>query len=296
MELQIYSPEKDGFLEEIKWNNEELKAEVAAKVKEYEGLVYTPDQMKEAKKDRADLRKFRTALEDERKRIKKKCMEPYDRFEEQVKEVIALVDQPIRMIDEQIKEQEEIEKQEKRKEIEQVFKEIGFQPFVKLEQIFDSKWLNKSVSLASIREEMQSRMFRIGDEVITINALPAFSFEAMEVYKDTLDINRAVTEGKRLADLQKRKEEAELKAKEAQQKEVDWDFPEDGYSQQQKEQTTEPEPKQEAKPEQTSGHWVTKAVTVKITAQWPQRDMLNQLFRELKQNKVMFEVISTEEK
>lgn len=280
MELQIYSPEKDGFLEEIKWNNEELKAEVAAKVKEYEGLVYTPDQMKEAKKDRADLRKFRTALEDERKRIKKKCMEPYDRFEEQVKEVIALVDQPIRMIDEQIKEQEEIEKQEKRKEIEQVFKEIGFQPFVKLEQIFDSKWLNKSVSLASIREEMQSRMFRIGEEVITINALPAFSFEAMEVYKDTLDINRAVTEGKRLADLQKRKEEAELKAKEAQQKE----------------QTTEPEPKQEAKPEQASGHWVTKAVTVKITAQWPQRDMLNQLFRELKQNKVMFEVISTEEK
>lgn len=280
MELQIYSPEKDGFLEEIKWNNEELKAEVASKVKEYEGLVYTPDQMKEAKKDRADLRKFRTALEDERKRIKKKCMEPYDRFEEQVKEVIALVDQPIRMIDEQIKEQEEIEKQEKRKEIEQVFKEIGFQPFVKLEQIFDSKWLNKSVSLASIREEMQSRMFRIGEEVITINALPAFSFEAMEVYKDTLDINRAVTEGKRLADLQKRKEEAELKAKEAQQKE----------------QTTEPEPKQEAKPEQASGHWVTKAVTVKITAQWPQRDMLNQLFRELKQNKVMFEVISTEEK
>lgn len=280
MELQIYSPEKDGFLEEIKWNNEELKAEVASKVKEYEGLVYTPDQMKEAKKDRADLRKFRTALEDERKRIKKKCMEPYDRFEEQVKEVIALVDQPIRMIDEQIKEQEEIEKQEKRKEIEQVFKEIGFQPFVKLEQIFDSKWLNKSVSLASIREEMQSRMFRIGEEVITINALPAFSFEAMEVYKDTLDINRAVTEGKRLADLQKRKEEAELKAKEAQQKE----------------QTTEPEPKQEAKPDQASGHWGTKAVTVKITAQWPQRDMLNQLFRELKQNKVMFEVISTEEK
>ena len=43
--------------------------------------------------------------------------------------------------------------------------------------------------------------------------LPEFGFEATEVYKVTLDINKAVNEGKRLAEIQKRKEEQErLKA------------------------------------------------------------------------------------
>ena len=38
MELKIISPQENGFVEEIKWNNEELKAEIAAKMKDYRGL------------------------------------------------------------------------------------------------------------------------------------------------------------------------------------------------------------------------------------------------------------------
>lgn len=30
MELKIYSPQDEGFLQEIKWNFEELKAEISA--------------------------------------------------------------------------------------------------------------------------------------------------------------------------------------------------------------------------------------------------------------------------
>ena len=33
MELKIVSPQENGFVEEIKWNNEELKAEIASKMK-----------------------------------------------------------------------------------------------------------------------------------------------------------------------------------------------------------------------------------------------------------------------
>lgn len=72
----------------------------------------------EAKKDRASLNKLRSAFEDERKRIKKLYMDPYNRFEKQVKEVIALIDEPIRLIDAQIKEVEENKKLQKRKDIE----------------------------------------------------------------------------------------------------------------------------------------------------------------------------------
>lgn len=41
MELKIISPQENGFVEEIKWNNEELKAEIAAKMEDYRGLVFT---------------------------------------------------------------------------------------------------------------------------------------------------------------------------------------------------------------------------------------------------------------
>lgn len=107
MELKIMSPQEGGFVKEIKWNNEELKAEIAEKMQEYKSLVFTEETMKDAKADRAKLNKLKTAFEDERKRIKKLCMEPYETFEKQVKEVIALIEEPIRLIDQQIKEVEE---------------------------------------------------------------------------------------------------------------------------------------------------------------------------------------------
>lgn len=209
MELRIISPQEGGFIKEIQWNNEELKKEISAKMEDYKGLVFTEDTIKEAKKDRADLNRLKTAFEDERKRIKKLCMEPYNRFESQVKEVTSLIDAPVRLIDAQIKEVEEKKRQEKQQEIERIFRETGFQDFVRLEQIFDPKWLNASVSIKKVEEQMRSLLYRIGDDVYTIHQLPEFSFEAMEVYKKTLDVGQAVQEGKRLSDIQKSKAEYE---------------------------------------------------------------------------------------
>ncbi len=54
MELKILSPQENGFVQEIKWNNEELKTEIAAKMEEYKGLVFTEETIKDARKDRAN--------------------------------------------------------------------------------------------------------------------------------------------------------------------------------------------------------------------------------------------------
>ena len=228
MELKILSPQEGGFVKEIRWNNEELKTEIAEKMQEYKSLAFTEETIKEAKADRAKLNKLRTAFEDERKRIKKLCMAPYNEFERQVKELIALIDEPIRLIDSQIKEVEEKRRNDKRKDIEELFRTIGFQPFVTLEKIWDEKWLNASVSINRIEEQMKTRMYQIGNDVATINNLPDFSFEALEVYKKSLDLTTAIQEGQRLSEIQKRKaayeeeqrrkaaEEAERKRREEQ--------------------------------------------------------------------------------
>lgn len=74
LELKIFSPQENGFVPEIKWNNEELKAAIAEKMEEYKGLVFTEETISEGKKDRANLNKLRGAIDDERKRVKKLCM------------------------------------------------------------------------------------------------------------------------------------------------------------------------------------------------------------------------------
>lgn len=218
MELKIISPREGDFVKEIQWNNEELKAEIAEKMRDYTGLVFTEDTIKEAKKDRAALNKLKAAFEDERKRIKRQCMAPYDQFEGQVKELIELIDEPIRLIGAQIKEVEEQKKAQKRKDIEELFKSIGFQLFVTLDKIWDDKWLNATVPLSRIEEQMKSRMYQIGEDIAVIHKLPEFSYEAMEAYKKTMDLNKAIQEGQHLADIQKRKaayeEEQRRKAEE----------------------------------------------------------------------------------
>lgn len=208
LELKIFSPQENGFVPEIKWNNEELKAAIAEKMKEYKGLVFTEETISEGKKDRANLNKLRGAIDDERKRVKKLCMEPCNIFEKEVKEVLALVDEQISAIDVQIKEVEQIKREEKRKAVQELFESIGFQKFVTLEMIWDEKWLNASVALSKVENQMKETMYRIGEEVGTISRLPEFSFEAMEVYKKTLDLAQAIKKGQELADIQKRKEEA----------------------------------------------------------------------------------------
>lgn len=203
--------------EKISFNYEELKAELTEKVAFYETLVYTDDQVKDAKADRATLNKLKKTLNDERIRREKEYMQPFNEFKAQVNEIIEIIDKPIAVIDKQVKEFEDQKKANKQNAIEELFATIGFQNFVTLEKIWDPKWLNASVSMKSIEEQMRSRMYQIGDDVLTLHNLPEFGFEATEVYKQTLDINKAIKEAQRMAEIAKAKTEAEAKKKAAEE-------------------------------------------------------------------------------
>lgn len=251
MELRI---EPVTFPEVIQFNYEELKAEITGKVEMYKNLVYTgSDQIKDAKADRAALNKLIKAMSDERIRIKKDCLKPYEEFERKIKELTDIVNEPVQLIDKQIKEYEQTLREEKRKEIEALFETIGFQGFVKLEMIWDEKWLNASVSMKSIEEKMRERMYQISTDMLTLNQLSEYAFEAVAVYKETLDMNRSIAEAHRMSDIAKQKAEAkarkkaeeERRAKEAEEKkayEKPVIIPEPVPEQQQPEHTvTEPE-------------------------------------------------------
>lgn len=215
MELRV---NEVAIPQEIKiLNFEELKTELEAKADYYGSLAYTDEQIKDAKADRAQLNKFKNTVNSERIKKEKEFMEPFNGFKSQVNELIAIVEKPIAVIDERIAAYNDEQKAQKKKAIEELFASIGFQSFVTLEKIFDPKWLNASVSMKSIEEQMRSRMYQIGDDVLTLHNLPEFGFEATEVYKQTLDINKAIKEAQRMVEIAKAKTEAEAKKKAAEE-------------------------------------------------------------------------------
>ena len=66
--------------EKILFNYDELKQDLLEKVSMYETLVYTDDQIKDAKADKAALNKLKKALNDERIRLEKEYMGPFNEF------------------------------------------------------------------------------------------------------------------------------------------------------------------------------------------------------------------------
>lgn len=216
MELKVKAP---TFPEVIEFNFDELKQEITERASTYVNLVYSDEQIQDAKKDRATLNKFVKALSDERIKIKKECLKPYEDFEAKIKELDGIVSKAIANIDNQVKGYEEKQKQEKKAKIKEYFAERYLNSGTPapecftLESIFDEKWLNASVSLKSIEDAIDAKAEQVKSDLATLANLPEFGFEATEVYKSTLDLTKAISEGQKLAEMAKRKAEAErLKA------------------------------------------------------------------------------------
>ena len=196
--------------EKILFNYEELKQELIEKVAMYETLVYTDDQIKEAKSDKANLNKLKKALNDERIRREREYMVPFNDFKSKISEIISIIDKPVAVIDAQVKAYEDKQKQEKKEKIIEYWESTNAgNDWLTLNRIFDEKWLNASVSMKSIQEEILNKLEQISNNLDSLASLPEFGFEAAEVYKTSLDINKAISEAQRMSQIAKAKAEAE---------------------------------------------------------------------------------------
>lgn len=206
MELKI----NDYNLPEVvSFNFEELKAEVSAKMALYETMVYSEDQVKVAKADRADLNRLKKALNDERIKREKEYLKPFNEFKAQINEIISLIDKPIAAIDSQVKGYEDQKKADKLEEIHHIWNDRNIFEWLDFKLVFNEKWLNATVKTPVIENVIVSKIAQISEDLVTLQNLPDFSFEAIEVYKTSLDINQAIQEGRRLAEIQKKKAEQE---------------------------------------------------------------------------------------
>ena len=201
--------------EAISFNFEELKTQIAAKTEQYTKIVYTDDNIKAAKEDRADLNRLKKALNDERLRRQREYLAPFEQFKKQIDEVIAIIDKPVQAIDVQIKQYEAIKQDEKRAAIESMFKDMLFPEFVKLDQkIFDPRWLNATVSMKQIEESLLKTKEDIIQNCQTLAGLPSYSHEAVIYYQRTLDVTGALAKVRELSEIEAAKKKMLQKAAE----------------------------------------------------------------------------------
>lgn len=221
--LVINNPDEGQFLKSIGWNKEQIKEAVVSITEQYRGLAYTEAQLQEAKADRAKLNAMKNDISARRIQVKNALLEPYNKFEAEVKEVVALIDEPIAMIDEQIVAYEERTKEEKRQTLEKFFVENrGSLPEqITFERIFNPKWLNKSSSLSSCKNEIKKLIEDISADLAAIRSSldERYSVYAEEFYlKREMNLSHALAEANHIQEMD-RKAEEERKAKEQAQKE-----------------------------------------------------------------------------
>lgn len=214
MEFKITPYKKQ---EPIQFNYAELKAELADKLVKYKGTIYDDSAISLAKKDKANLNKLKTAIEDKRKEIKRELLEPYQDFEVRVKDIVSMIDKPILEIDTQIKAYDEKVKADKQTEIQFYFNEVigDLSNILNLDRIFNDRWLNVTYNMKNIKEEIDEAIKRTNDDLEVIKGLNSeFNTELMSEYLSTLDLSSVLRRKTLLEERKKALEELERKKQE----------------------------------------------------------------------------------
>lgn len=202
----------------IEWNHEELKSELKAQLEVYKNLVVTSDAIKSAKSDRANLNKLATAVEEYRKDVKRRCLEPYNALEAKCKELVGIIKEPIDAIDTQIKAFEDKEKTDKYEALKAFFESrVGdMKDVIVFEKILDPKWANKSNKLEALKMAIEDNIDRVREELNFLETeykdVPyktAIIEEYMQEYNKSKALVMATTLRFRAEQLAKKKKSAE---------------------------------------------------------------------------------------
>lgn len=183
-------------LGKITANFDEIKTALAGQLEEYKDKEFTEDKKKDAKEDLASLRKLKKSVDDRRKEVKKVYMKPYDDFEAKVKELIGLIDEPIKLIDYQVKSFEANRVKARKEEIKKVYEELvpdELQDYIPLERIYGPKWDNTTTTMKSIKTEISSKVSSTNADIAAIKAMRSEKEEtALNLYMENNNLAIAI--------------------------------------------------------------------------------------------------------
>lgn len=110
----------------------------------------------------------------------------------------AKVDEQVDEINAQLINFEVKRREEKRLLVHEVYREVSenygdYAEYAPLERIFDDKWLNATTSKKKIKDSIEGALQRAKTSVGIIKSMKSdIEYGALEVYKETLDVEKAV--------------------------------------------------------------------------------------------------------
>lgn len=213
----------------VTWNFEEIKKSLEDSVAIYQGMVYTDDTIKTAKTDVAELRALAKAIEDRRKEVKEKCLEPYNIIEKQAKELAALVNKPIEAINIQVQDYESRRKEAVRAKIDAYWKQkCAVLPEsiwdAAHSKIYDSRWENATATQKSWKEGIDNGVAEIQGAIETIKSFNSeFEEDMLNSFYADLSLQNAIqkmnslkAQKERILEMERQRQEREAKLAEQQ--------------------------------------------------------------------------------
>ena len=201
-------------------NAKQIKAMVESALPNYDISNYDEGNIDLAKKDKAMLNNASKALNGKRILFEREFMQPFAEFKTVVNETIALITKCSAKIDTVVKQSEENERKKKQQKIDAIWNIKGIS-FVPLSKVSDPKWLNKGTKLKAIEADIDAKIAKINDDIVTIEAIGEYVELLKSLYLDTLNLNSTIQYARTLKENRERaKAEAEARAKaEAERKE-----------------------------------------------------------------------------
>jgi Protein of unknown function (DUF1351). len=122
----------------------------------YNVTNYNDNNIEQAKKDKAALNKAAKALNDKRIELESEFNKPFLEFKAVISDTVGLIKQCSNKIDEVVKDNDNKRIEKKNKDICTLYSSM--QSPVTLDKIFDQRWLNKTVTMHKVEEEINKKI------------------------------------------------------------------------------------------------------------------------------------------
>lgn len=185
-------------------NLDDVQANIDNLISGFAGRVYTADEIKSAKRDRAQLNKWDEQLADASKAIKDTYLERVNPTLDRISKMRGQVKQAAAAIDRQVKNVEEAERSDKRNALESVYRNAGpdISLMIPFDRILDRKWLNKTTSAEAASRELRKIVIQHRSCINIIRENCGSDVETcIATYVETLSLNEALNEHKRQEDI-----------------------------------------------------------------------------------------------
>ncbi len=146
----------------VDMNINEIEGFINSTKEKYQNLVFTEDQVNEAKSSRATLNKLEKNIAEVRKKIEKESKMDIEKLINTLKQAEKDVKELSNNIDSQIKVFEEKEWENKQIEINEAIKEIFKNDIDLINYIkHNEKWRNKTYNISKIKDEIEAELSRL---------------------------------------------------------------------------------------------------------------------------------------